>query len=84
MSGGMVSAMLDAVLGVLVQTLDPNRPHAVLETSARFFRSIRAGHLFADATVVRAGRTTATIECVAWDDGNELCAKSASTVLFLG
>ncbi len=84
LSGGFVVAMFDAVLGALVQATDPTRPHAVLETSARFFRSIHAGHVVVDATVVRAGRTTATIECFAWDTSSELCAKSSSTIMFLG
>lgn len=84
LAGGIVGAMFDAVTTMMAQAVDPNRQHAVLETSVRFFRSVRAGFVIVDANVLRAGRTTATIECIAWDTSNELCAKGSATVMFLG
>ncbi len=84
LSGGFVVAMFDSVVGALAHSIHPTRQHAVLETSARFFRSLRTGHLVVDGTVLRSGRTTATIECVAWDASNELCAKASATVMFVG
>jgi uncharacterized protein (TIGR00369 family) len=83
LSGGFVSAMIEAVIALCAQGIDA-RPAHVLDLSVRFFRTIRAGHVIVDATVLRAGRTTATFECLVWDDGRELCAKASATALIVG
>jgi uncharacterized protein (TIGR00369 family) len=81
---GFVAAMFEQIVSVIANAQDSTRQHAILETSTRFFRSIRKGHVIVDAMVLRNGRTTATIETVAWDDSSELCAKGITTVMFLG
>src|SRR5262249_46779525 len=81
---GFVAAMFEQIVSVVAHAQDSTRQHAILGTSTRFFRSIRKGHVIVDAMVLRNGRTTATIETVAWDDSSELCAKGITTVMFLG
>jgi uncharacterized protein (TIGR00369 family) len=84
LSSGFVVAMFEPVYGAIAYAVAPTRQSAVIETSVRFFRAIRGGHVFVDGTLVRAGRTTATIECVAWDNGGELCAKGSATLMLVG
>lgn len=84
LASGFVVAMFDPIYAALAYAIAPTRQSAVVETSVRFFRSVRDGHVTVDGTVIRAGRTTATVECVAWDNGGELCAKGAATLMLLG
>lgn len=81
---GFVAAMLDNVVTMLAYALDPLRPTSTLELSVRYFRAIRAGHVTVDGAVLRAGRTTVTMECLVWDDASELCAKATATNLYVG
>ncbi len=84
LASGFVVAMFDPVYAALAYSIGPTRQSAVVETSVRFFRSIRGGHVTVDGSVVRAGRTTATVECIAWDNSGELCAKGSATLMLLG
>lgn len=84
LSPGFLVAMFEPIYSALALATAPNRQNAVIETSVRFFRSIRGGHVVVDGTVVRAGRTTATVECIAWDSTNELCAKGSATLMLIG
>lgn len=84
LSAGFVVAMFEPVMAALAYAVAPTRQHAILETSSRFFRQIRGGHVIVDATMLRAGNTTATVECIAWDPHGELCAKGSATLLFVG
>lgn len=84
LASGFVAAMFDPVYTALAYSVAPTRQSAVIETSIRFFRSIRGGQVIVDGTLVRAGRTTATVECVAWDNSGELCAKGSATLMLVG
>jgi len=84
LSGGFVTAMFEPAIAAMAHAVAPTRQHAILETSARFFRQIREGHVIVDAILVRAGNTTGTVECIAWDPRGEMCAKGAATLLFVG
>lgn len=84
LSPGFLVAMFEPIYSALALATAPTRQNAVIETSVRFFRSIRGGHVIVDGTVVRAGRTTATVECIAWDSTNELCAKGSATLMLIG
>jgi uncharacterized protein (TIGR00369 family) len=84
LSAGFIVAMFEPVYAALAYAVAPTRQSAVVETSVRFFRAIRGGHVVVDGTLVRAGKTTATIECVAWDNAGELCAKGAATLMLIG
>lgn len=84
LSVGFLAAMFEPPMSAIVGVAAPHRSHAVLETSSRFFRQLREGHVVIDATLVRAGSTTVTVECVAWDDRGELCSKGAATFLLVG
>jgi uncharacterized protein (TIGR00369 family) len=84
LSPGFIVAMFDPIYSALAQGVAPSRQSAIIETSVRFFRSIRGGHVIVDGTVLRAGRTTATVECIAWDTSGELCAKGSSTLMLIG
>lgn len=81
---GMLAAMVDNVIAMLAYATDPLRPSSTLELSMRYFRAIRSGHVTVDGAVLRAGRTTVTVECLVWDDASELCAKASATNLFIG
>jgi uncharacterized protein (TIGR00369 family) len=81
---GFLAAMIDNVVSILAYATDPLRPSNKLELSVRYFRAIRAGHVTVDGAVLRAGRTTVTLECLVWDDASELCAKATATNLFVG
>jgi uncharacterized protein (TIGR00369 family) len=83
LQSGFLAAMFDNVIGMCAYAIDPNRPSATLELSVRYFRAISVGHVLIDGTVLRAGRTTLTIECIARDDAGELCAKATATNLFV-
>jgi uncharacterized protein (TIGR00369 family) len=84
LSAGFVVAMLEPVYAALAHAVAPTRQSAVVETSVRFFRAIRGGYVVVDGTVLRAGSTTATIECIARDSGGELCAKGSATLMLIG
>lgn len=84
LASGFVVAMFDPIYAALAYAVAPTRQSAVVETSVRFFRSIRGGHVTVDGAMLRAGRTTVTVECIAWDDSGELCAKGAATLMLLG
>jgi uncharacterized protein (TIGR00369 family) len=84
LQGGFVAAMMDNVVGLCAHAHDPSRQTSTIEMSVRFFKPIHAGNVIVDGTILRAGRTTISIECVAWDDGSAMCAKLAATNLYLG
>jgi uncharacterized protein (TIGR00369 family) len=84
LSAGFVVAMFDPVYSALAYGVAPTRQSAVVETSVRFFRAVRGGHVVVDGTLIRAGRTTVTVECVAWDNAGELCAKGSATLMLVG
>lgn len=84
LSGGFLSAMFEPAIAAMAYAVAPSRQHAVLEMSARFFRQLRDGHVVVDALLVRAGTTTGTVDCLAWDPRGELCAKASATLLFVG
>jgi len=84
LQGGFLTSMFDCVLSMCAQSVDARRQSATLEISVRYFRSIRSGHVVVDGAVIRAGQTTVTIECIAWDDAGQMCAKAIATNLFTG
>lgn len=83
LQGGFLAAMFDNVIGMCAYAVDPNRPSATIELSLRYFRSLTAGYVTIDGSVLRVGRSTLTIECIARDDAGELCAKATATNLFV-
>ncbi|MFI5300722.1 MAG: hotdog domain-containing protein [Polyangiales bacterium] len=83
LQGGFLAAMFDNVIGMCAYAVDPNRPSATIELSLRYFRSLTAGYVTIDGSVLRVGRSTMTIECIARDDAGELCAKATGTNLFV-
>jgi len=84
LSSGFVVAMFEPVYAALAHAAAPERQSAVVETSVRFFRAIRGGHVVVDGSTVRAGRTTVTVECIAWDSAGEFCAKGTATLMLVG
>lgn len=84
LSPGYIVAMFEPIYSALALGVAPGRQSAVIETSVRFFRNVRGGHVIIDGAVVRAGRTTATVECLAWDNSGELCAKGSATLMLIG
>ncbi len=81
---GFIVAMMEAVGAMCAFAHDPLRQSSTLELSTRFFRSVRSGNLIVDGAVLRAGKSTITVEAVAWDDASELCAKMSMTNLYVG
>lgn len=84
LSSGFVVAMFEPVYEALAAAVAAPRHSAMVETSVRFFRAIRGGHVVVDGALLRAGRTTATVECMAWDSAGELCAKGSATLMLIG
>lgn len=84
LQSGILVAFFDIVMDACIAAQGSNRRFATLESSARFFRALKGGHVIVDAAVLRAGRTTITVECLAWDAASELCAKGTATKMYVG
>jgi uncharacterized protein (TIGR00369 family) len=82
--GGIVSTLLDSAMGCAVHTtLGPGETFTTLDLDVRFVRPVRAGQglVTAEATVVHAGRQTATAEGRVLDADGVLYAHATTTCL---
>jgi uncharacterized protein (TIGR00369 family) len=83
LQAGIITAMFDCAIDACAFAHDQKRRTSTLELSTHYFRSLRSGYIVLDATVLRAGHSTIAVEALAWDAGNELCAKAMSTRIFV-
>jgi uncharacterized protein (TIGR00369 family) len=82
MHGGLAATLLDTALGCAVNTLMPaGRVFTTLEMKVNFTRPIveRVGRLRCEASVVHAGRRTATAEGRVVDEAGKLYAHALGT-----
>lgn len=82
LQSGMLASMFDTVFDLCISA--HMRRFSTLEFSVHCFRAIHKGPLIVDGTVLRAGHSTVSVEAIAWDMANELCAKGIATKLFVG
>ena len=83
LQSGICSAMFDVTIDACIAAHSVSRRFSTLESSVRYFRTIHKGHLIFDATILRAGHALITVEAIAWDMANELCAKATATKLLI-
>jgi uncharacterized protein (TIGR00369 family) len=84
--GGLAAMLVDSAMGCAVQTTLPaGRAYTTLELKVNFVRAITkdTGKLRCEATVIHAGRTTATAEARVVDGEGRLYAHATTTCLLL-
>lgn len=85
--GGMITTLLDSVVGCAVQTILPHgRGYTTLEIKVNFIRgaSARNGTLIGEGRVVHHGRQTAVAEGTIKDANGKLYATATTTCLIIG
>jgi uncharacterized protein (TIGR00369 family) len=82
--GGILSTLLDSAMGCAVHTtLEAGETYTTLELDVKFVRPVLAGQglVTAEATVIHAGRRTATAEGRVVDADGRLYAHATTTCL---
>jgi uncharacterized protein (TIGR00369 family) len=82
--GGILSTLLDSAMGCAVHTtLEAGETYTTLELDVKFVRPVLAGQglVTAEATVIHAGRRTATAEGRVVDANGRLYAHATTTCL---
>jgi uncharacterized protein (TIGR00369 family) len=82
--GGILSTLLDSAMGCAVHTtLQAGETYTTLELDVKFVRPVLAGQglVTAEATVIHAGRQTATAEGRVLDEDGRLYAHATTTCL---
>jgi uncharacterized protein (TIGR00369 family) len=82
--GGILSTLLDSAMGCAVHTtLAAGEAYTTLELDVKFVRPVLAGQgvVRAEATVIHAGRRTATAEARVLDADGRLYAHATTTCL---
>ncbi|MDT7531074.1 PaaI family thioesterase [Sphingopyxis sp. SE2] len=77
--GGIVALMLDEVSGIASIAYAGHRFKGTVESKISFFRSLRAGKVVAEATVVHASSSMLFVEATVSDENGQIAAKSTST-----
>ena len=82
--GGVLCDIADAAMGMAyASTLAAEETFTTLELKINFLRPIWTGKLFADARMVKDGRTIGLVECNVTDTQQRLVARAASTCMTL-
>ncbi|RYE24924.1 MAG: PaaI family thioesterase [Sphingobacteriales bacterium] len=83
--GGMMSLLIDEVIGWAVISLDSENFYTSLNLNVDFLFAIKQGErLKATAQVVRAGKKIIHVECHVYDMKERLLAKAASNLIATG
>ena len=84
--GGILTGMLDNIIGPAVVSAVPNRQTSTIQMNVHYLAPARAGEvLIGTAEVVRHGRTQAYIEAqLVRESDQTLLAKGTATNVFLG
>lgn len=78
--GGVIAALADTAGGIAVYVSVPRGvPVATIEMKINYLEPVVKGIVFADARVLRKGRTTAVVECDVRDQHSALVAKALMT-----
>ncbi|WP_260609234.1 PaaI family thioesterase [Streptomyces sp. WAC 01325] len=84
--GGIISTLLDSVMGCAVHTCLPaGTAYATLELKVNFIRAaaVKGLELVGEGTVIHLGRRTATAEGKVHDSGGKLVAHATTTCIIL-
>lgn len=83
--GGMMSLVMDEVIGWSVLSLDTNRNYTSLNLNVDFLYAIKKGErLRAIANVVREGKKIIHVECRVWNQQGDLLGKATSNLIVTG
>jgi uncharacterized protein (TIGR00369 family) len=79
--GGVIMSLLDVALCTAARTLHPDSIGVItIDLSASFIGGASGGRLFADARVLKDGRTMSFVEAEARNEDGSLVAKAIATV----
>jgi len=82
--GGVLCDIADAAMGMAyASTLAAGETFTTLELKINFLRPFWTGKLFAEAAMVKDGRTIGLVECNVTDAQQRLVARAASTCMTL-
>jgi len=82
--GGVLCDIADAAMGMAyASTLAAGETFTTLELKINFLRPFWTGKLFAEARMVKDGRTIGLVECNVTDTQQRLVARAASTCMTL-
>src|SRR6266851_5824006 len=82
--GGVLCDIADAAMGMAyASTLEEGETFTTLELKINFLRPFWTGKLFAEACMVKDGRTIGLVECNVTDAQQRLVARAASTCMTL-
>ncbi|HRO41533.1 MAG TPA: PaaI family thioesterase [Flavipsychrobacter sp.] len=80
--GGMMSLVMDEVIGWSVVSLDTNNNYTSLNLNVDFLYAIKEGEkLYAKAEVIREGKKIIHVECRVSDTRNNLLGKASSNLI---
>lgn len=83
--GGMMSLVIDEVIGWAVISLESESHYTSLNLNVDFLYAIKEGdRLFAQARIVRAGKKIVHAECEVKSEAGTLLAKAASNLVVTG
>jgi len=83
--GGMMSLVIDEVIGWAVVSLDTENHYTSLSLNVDFLYAIKEGHkMKAIAEVVRAGKKIVHVSCTVYDMEDNLLARASSNLIATG
>ena len=85
--GGIIGTLLDSAMGMAVlSTLEPGAAFTTMEYKVNFLRpvTVATGRVFAEGTVLHAGRSQAVAEGRLMDAGGKLYAIASTTCAVFG
>ena len=83
--GGMMSLLMDEVIGWAVVSLDTNNHYTSLNLNVDFLYAIKKGdRLQAKSEVIREGKKIIHVECRVYDMQDRLLAKATSNLVVTG
>jgi uncharacterized protein (TIGR00369 family) len=84
MHGGVICDLVDGAMGVAhAATLEDGETFTTLELKINFMKPVWSGHLRAEGTVIKAGRTIGLVEGRVTDESGSLVAFATATCLTL-
>ena len=82
--GGVLCDIADAAMGfAYVSTLEEGESFTTLELKINYLRPVWTGKLFAEARMVKGGRSVGMVECDVKDGEGRLVARASSTCMTL-
>lgn len=82
--GGVICDLVDAAMGTShASLLDDGETFTTLELKINFLKPVWSGHLVAEGTVIKSGRTIGLVEGRVTDESGALVAYATSTCMTL-